>query len=254
MLRGLVDAYRYLENDDYLRLAKKNANFILENMVQKNGNLFHNYKNGKSTINGYLEDYATVIDALIGLYEITFEKKWLSEAKDLTDHCFQNFFDEESSMFFFTSKEDDIIIRRTIETSDNVIPASNSIMAKNLLRLSKLFPDPVYETTAIQMLKNVQENFEKSGQNHANWMQLALFVNQPFYEVAIIGDEFKKLTSDLLPTYLPNTIFAGVEREGTLQLLKNRYVADKTLAYVCLQGTCKLPVEQPKEVLAQLEY
>lgn len=254
MLQGVIDAYRYLENHEYLTLAKKNADFIFDKMVKKDGGLFHNHKEGKSTINGYLEDYASVISAFIELYEVTFEEKWLLRAQELTDHCFQNFYDEQSGMFFFTSKQDDIIIRRTIETADNVIPASNSIMAQNLLRLSKLFPDKEYENTAIQMLKNVQENFEKSAQNHANWLQLALFIDHPFYEVALIGEDYEKLGSEIQSNYLPNTVFAGVIKEGNIPLLKNRFVQGKTLAYVCLQGACKLPVTQSEEVLTQLRY
>ncbi len=254
MLRGLVDAYRYLEDDAYLELAIKNADFILKNMVQDDGGLFRNHKNGSSSINAFLEDYAAVIDAFIGLYEITFEDKWLSKAEDLMAYCFQNFFDPKSEMFFFGSKRDPIIIRRSIETTDNVIPASNSIMAQNLFRLSKLFPEKNYEEKAFQMLKNMQDSFEKSAQNHANWLQLALFIEQPFYEVAIIGDDFEKLGSQIRTEFLPNTIFAGVQSEGTISLLKNRFVAGKTMAYVCLQGSCKLPETQAQKVLEQLRY
>jgi len=254
MLKGLVDSYRYLDDTDFLNLGLKNADFILKNLVKKDGGLFHNHKNGKSTINGYLEDYASLIDSFIALYEVTFDEKWLIEAQKLTDYCIQNFFDEKSGMFFFTSKQDDIIIRRTIETGDNVIPASNSIMAQNLLRLSKLFPETKYETIALQMLRNVQENFEKNAHGHANWLQLALLFEQPFYEVAIVGADFKKMASQIRKNYLPNTILTGVEKEGTISLLKDRYVDSKTLAYVCLQGACKLPVTQSKEVLTQLQY
>ena len=139
LLKGLVDAYRHLGEKEYLNLALRNANFLLDNLMKKDGGLFHNHKNGKSTINGYLEDYASVIDAFVGLYELTFDQRWLLRARDLTEYCIENFHDSNSGLFFFTSKIDDIIIRRTLETSDNVIPASNSIMGQNLLRLSKLF-------------------------------------------------------------------------------------------------------------------
>lgn len=253
MLRGLIDAHRYLENDNYLDLALNNANFILENLFRNDGGLFHNHKNGKSTINGYLEDYAAIIDAFIGLYEVTFDEKWLSKAQSLTDYCIRNFYDQQSGMFFFTSKQDAIIIRRTIETSDNVIPASNSIMAQNLLRLSKLFPEKKYETISVQMLKNVQESFDKNSPNYANWLQLALYIEQPFYEIAIIGQEFEKMALDLRKHYQPNSILVGTKKESNLYLLKNRFVENETLVYVCLQGACKLPSTSWEETLKQLE-
>ncbi|NNE76979.1 MAG: thioredoxin domain-containing protein, partial [Pricia sp.] len=167
MLKGLSDAYRYIGHQLYLDLALKNADFILKNVVKDDGGLFHNHKNGKSTINGYLEDYASVIDAFIGLYEVTFDENWLYQAQTLADYCTENFYDPNSRMFFFTSKKDDFVIRRTVEISDNVVPASNSIMAKNLFKLSRYFPESDYETIAVQQLKNVQELIEKSAQGNA---------------------------------------------------------------------------------------
>ncbi|MEP3207781.1 MAG: thioredoxin domain-containing protein [Maribacter sp.] len=252
MLNGLVDAYRYLDNDSYLELALKNANFILENLLQPDGGLWHNHKNGKSTINGYLEDYASVIEAFIGLYEVTFDEQWLAHANELTSYCQENFLDSESGMFFFTSKQDDFVIRRTIETTDNVVPASNSIMAKNLFRLSKLFPDEDYQETALQLLKNVQHNFEKGAQNHANWLELLLFFDQQFYEIAVVGEAFKENTKALSSHYLPNTILAATRQESTLGILQNRYSPDKTLIFICEKGACKLPVSTVDEAIGQL--
>ncbi len=252
MLNGLVDAYRYLGNDSYLELALKNANFILKNVIKPDGGLWHNHKNGKSTINGYLEDYASVIEAFIGLYEVTFDEQWLTHANILTAYCQRNFFDEESRMFFFTSMQDDYVIRRTIETSDNVVPASNSIMAKNLLRLSKLFPEKNYEEVALSLLKNVQNNFEKNAQNHANWLELLLFFNQSFYEIAIVGENHKKNVKEIAGYYLPNTILAATEKESNLSILQNRYSPKNTSIYICEQGTCKLPVPTVNEALELL--
>ncbi|MEO0526054.1 MAG: thioredoxin domain-containing protein [Bacteroidota bacterium] len=252
MIKGLVDAYRYLGHENYRLRAREHAAFIVSKMMARNGSLFHNYKDGKVTINGFLEDYATIIDAFIGLYEITFEEKWLFHAKDLTDHCIENFKDETSGMFFFSSKEDTYVIRRTIEVSDNVIPASNSIMAKNLFRLSKLFPETNYSSIAHQMVKNVQENFQKNGQSNANWMHLVLYYNQPFYEIALVGEEYKEKAKSLQQNYLPNTIYVGAKREGKIKLVQGRYVKGETPIYVCQEGACNLPVTQTSDVLRQL--
>ena len=254
MLKGLVDAYRHLGKDSYLNLALKNADFITGHLMGTDGGLFHNHKNGQRTINGFLEDYATVIDAFIGLYEVTFDEKWLTLSNDLIDYCISNFFDTDSKLFFFTSKQDDFVIRRTVETSDNVIPASNSIMAKNLFRLAKLYPGKKYDEIAMQMLKNIQEVFEKNAQSHANWMQLALFLNQSFHEVAIVGDEFKEKAKEISRFYLPNTIFAATEVETDLPLLKNRYTKNETLVYICEHGTCGLPLTQTSEIISQLQF
>ncbi len=254
MLKGLVDAYRYLGKEEYLTLARHNATFIVNELLQKDGSMFHNHKNGKSTINGYLEDYAAVIDAFLGLYEITFDEKWLNYSKELLDHCLENFFDPNSKLFFFTSKKNDFVIRRTIETADNVVPASNSIMAKNLYKLSKFFPDEKYEAIALQMLTTIQGNFDKNAQGHANWLHMVLYQNFEFYEVAIVGQDYKKKAKEIQSHYIPNSVLAGTKEQGKITLLRNRYDKDNTLIYVCLQGTCKLPLTESKKVLEQIQF
>ncbi len=254
MLKGLIDAYRYLGNAEYLKIALNNANFIETQLTNEDGGLYHNHKNGKSTINGYLEDYASVIEAYIALYEVSFEERWLQRAKALTDYCIDHYFDAKSGMFYFTSNLDDFVIRRTIETGDNVVPASNSIMAQNLFKLNTLYPDQGYGSLALQMLKNMRENMEKNAQSHANWLQLALLIDQPFYEVAIVGEKVMTKGQELLPYYLPNTILAGTKKESDLEIFVNRYSAGETLIYVCEQGACKLPQSKTDLVLKQLQF
>ncbi|GMN05985.1 thioredoxin domain-containing protein [Croceitalea sp. MTPC5] len=249
LLKGLVDAYRYMGDKDHLDMALKNARFIESKMLRTSGGLFRNHKNGKSTINGFLEDYAATIEAFIALYEVTFDQKWLDHAKGLTDYTLVHFNDDVSRMFFFTSDEDESLIRRTIETNDNVISASNSIMANNLLKLHKVFPKEGYGERAHRMVKNVQDNFDKNGQSFANWMHLVLYENLNFYEIAIVGEEYKKLGQEIASHYIPNSILVASEKEGGIDLLKNRYNEGQTLIYVCIEGTCKLPVVEAQQAL-----
>ncbi|MBT8321198.1 MAG: thioredoxin domain-containing protein [Eudoraea sp.] len=253
MLKGLVDAYKIIGKSSYLDMALKNARFISDNMIKEDGGLYHNHKEGRSTLNGYLEDYASVIDAFLGLYEVTFDEQWLTKAESLTEYCLQNHYDESSGLFFFTSKQDDFVIRRTLETTDNVIPASNSIMAKNLFYLSKHLYNMHYEETALDMMKAVQGNFSEDVSGYANWLHLVLFTQNPFYEVALLGPANAEDRSFLQQHYLPNTIMAGSDRESNLPLLEKRYVAGETLIYVCQKGSCKLPVKVAAEALGQIQ-
>lgn len=252
MLKGLVDAYRYLENDAYLDLALKNAEFIEQELIKNDGSLYRNHKNGKSTINAFLDDYATVIDAYFALYEVTFDKKWLNSAKNLLDYAQKHFFDDASGMSFYTSDQDQSLIRRTIEVDDNVISSSNSMMAINLYKFDKLFPSEGYGEISNQMLKNVQKDFDRRAQGFSNWLHLVLFNNKNFYEVAIIGDDYRDMAQQISKVYLPNSILAGSKKNGNLDLLKNRKVPGKTLVYICQEGACKLPVSTAKEALEQL--
>ncbi|WP_299487864.1 thioredoxin domain-containing protein [uncultured Allomuricauda sp.] len=252
MLKGLVDAYRYLGNEEYLELALKNAAFIEKEMIKDNFSLFRNHKKGESNINAFLDDYAAVIEAYIALYEVTFDQKWLEHGKKLLDYTKLHFFDSTSGMFFYTSDEDESLIRRSVETSDNVISASNSIMAKNLLKYHKLFSEEGYGETAEQMVKNVQTDFDESAQGFANWLHLVLYENQNFYEIAVVGENYKDLGKQIASSYIPNSILVGSPKEGTIELLKSRYNEGQTLVYVCIEGTCKLPVTSAEKALGQL--
>jgi uncharacterized protein YyaL (SSP411 family) len=249
MIKGYIDAYKAFQNEDYLNAALKNANFIIEKQLQKNGALNHNYKDGKSSINGYLEDYASVIDAFIAIYEVTLDSKWIESANNLAAYTFTNFYDEEKSMFYFTSKEDKELVTRNFEYRDNVIPASNSIMAKNLFVLSHHFDNEKYRITASKMLHNVQPEIESYPSGYSNWLDLLSNFQNPYFEVVIVGDDAINKVSEINNYYLPNTLIAGSTKPSNSPLLELRYMEEETLFFVCVNNTCKLPVPTTFEAL-----
>jgi len=253
MLKGYTDAYRVFGNDDYLAIAEKNANFIVNNQLREDGGLYHNYKNGKSSINGYLEDYAATIDAFITLYENTLDEKWLTTAKGLANYTFDHFFDSASNMFFFTSNEDASLVSRSIEYRDNVIPASNSIMAKNLFKLSHYFDNEHFSATAMTMLNNIKPEMQEYPSGYSNWFDPMLNYAQPYYEVAIVGANVKQKIDELNKTYIPNKLIAGSTSENNMPLLENRYNPNNTLIYVCVNKACKLPVSKVKDAIKFLK-
>ena len=252
MLKGYVDAYRVFKNESYLQSARKNGEFIMNNQLREDGGLNHNYKDGISTINGYLEDYATTVAAFISLYENTLEDKWLLTARDLTNYAFDHFHDDSNKMFYFTSHKDDELVARSIEYRDNVIPASNSTMAKNLFKLSHYFENEHYLKTATSMLNNVKPEIEEYGSSFSNWLDLMLNYSNPFYEVAIVGKDVEQKRNELNKTYLPNILIAGSNKDSNMPLLANRYVDDKTLIYVCVNNSCKLPVLETEKAIELL--
>ena len=253
MLKGYLDAYRVFGTKSYLETAVTNANFIINNQLRDDGGLNHNYKNGKSTINGYLEDYANVIDAFITLYENTLDEKWLLTARDLANYVFDHFLDDSSHMFYFTSDEDSNLVSRNIEYRDNVIPASNSIMAKNLFKLSHHFDNTHYHDTATTMLNNVKPEIDQYASSYSNWLDLMLNYSQPYYEVAIVGQDVLEKITELNASYIPNKMIAGSANENNLPLLKNRYIEDETLIYVCVKKACKLPVSKVEDAIPLLK-
>tara|TARA_R100001369_G_scaffold954_1_gene2995 strand:- start:15734 stop:17770 length:2037 start_codon:yes stop_codon:yes gene_type:complete len=244
MLSGYLAAYRCMGTKEYFDIALLNAEFIKLELKKIDGNLHHSFKNGKSTINGYLEDYAFVIKAFIELYEATLNKQWLLEAKDLMDYTLSNFQDPTSGLFFFTSKKDRPLITRNFDLNDNVIPSSNSVMANNLFKLSKHFENSEYLKISEKMLDMVNPQIKDYPQGYSNWLNLRLNFNNSFYEVVVMGPNAKSIVDDFNRKYLPNILIAGSETEDeSLPLLKHRYKDGEDLIYVCTNGTCQLPVK-----------
>lgn len=252
MLKAYVDAYRILRDEKYLDIAKSNANFILQQQLKEDGGLFHNYKNGHSSINGFLEDYALTIDAFISLYENTLDEQWLNYSRDFTNYALDHFYDSQNGMFFFTSNEDPSLVTRNIEYRDNVIPSSNSVMAKNLFKLSHYFDNDYYQKTATTLLNNVQEEMKAYGSGFSNWLDLMLNYTNPFYEVVVVGKNASNKLSEINEFYIPNKLIAGSTSAKESPLLKDRYLDNKTMIYVCVNKTCQLPVTETDKALEMI--
>ena len=252
MLKAYVKAYSVFDEDHYLKMALKNAHFIINHQFKEDGGLFRNYKNNKSTIEAYLEDYATVIDAFISLYEVTLDENWLRTAKQLTDYVFDHFYDEQSKMFFFTSDKEKDLITRKIEVDDNVIPSSNSIMAINLFKLGHYFGNKNYSTNASAMLNNIKANAIKYGGGASNWLILYNNYLGDFYEIAVSGSEAVQKIKEINKVYIPNKLIVGSTKDSDLPLLEYKYSKKETIIYVCVDGACKLPVNETEQALKQI--
>ncbi len=253
MLKAYTDAANALNNEHYLNKALQNANFILAHQLQSNGSLLRNFKNGTSSISGFLDDYAFTIEAFIALYETTFDEKWLNTAARLTDYTFTHFYDEKRKLFFYTNKHDAPLIVRKTETSDNVIPASNSVMAKCVYKLSLIFDKRQFTETATAMLSVMKENVLRHSSFYANWALLMIdVVNEPFV-VAICGRNATTFLKAFQQHYLPNCIFVGTESASSLPLLADKTTNESTLIYVCRNNTCGLPAESVAAALEQIK-
>jgi len=253
MLKAYVDAYRVFQNITYLNAAESNANFIKSKVLREDGGLNRTYKKAVSKINGYLEDYATVIDAFIALYEVTLDESWLNTARDLTNYTFEHFYDEKSNLFFYTSNEDASLVSRNIVYYDNVIPGSNSMMAKNLFKLYHYFDDKLFEYSATTMLNTMKPEMLEYPTSFSNWFDLMLNYTNPFYEVAISGTDAKAKISELNQHYIPNKLIAGNTSESNMPLLKSRYNPNQTLIYVCVNKACKIPVVEVDKAINLLQ-
>ena len=252
MLKGFVDAYKALGEEKFLKTAVQNAKFITNYLWSTEGNLFRNFKNDKATINGFLEDYVHVIDAFIALYEATLDEIYLKNAKQLTDYCFDFFYDKKAQFFSFTSKDDDALITAHFEVEDNVIPAANSVMAHNLFRLSIYFNNNYYETICQQMLQNILPTIDYPSA-FSNWLNALLHFSEQNKELAICGNNAHSYLQKLNKNYLPNIVIAGSNSVSNLPFLKNRFSEKETLFYLCQNKTCDIPTKNFEEILHQIK-
>ena len=252
MITSYTKAYRVFKEERFLAAAITNANFLLQHTIAADGEMTRNFKNGKASINALLDDYAFTIAAFIELYQATFDEKWLTEADKLTVYTLQHFFDNESKMFFYTHNQYADLIARKMELSDNVIPSSNSEMAKNLFLLGHFLYKGDYISKAKQMLINVEADVQRNIYFYANWGMLQALFTSPLYEVAIMGDDFAEKRKQFDEHYLPNAILLGGNTASKLALLENKQVAGETLIYVCRDKSCELPVVEVEEALGQI--
>lgn len=252
MLKGYADAYKAFGEEKFLTRALRCAEFLKTKMIAPDFSIKRNYKNDRVTINGFLDDYSFTCEAFIALYEVTFDEQWLTLSKNVTEHVIQHFYNVNTGMFFYTSINDEPLITRKTEMSDNVIPASNSSMAKVLYILGAIYNNKDYLEKSRRALQNMLENITGYPSYYANWAMLSdNFIDEPF-EVAIVGDKSAVFKREFDKYFLPNCIFIGTRNKSSLPLLEGKDRQGETLIYVCKGKTCQLPVKTVADAIKQL--
>ena len=253
MLKAYTDAYRVFGEYKFLEKAKRSAGFIGDKLIHNNV-LTRVYKvnnEEEDHAGAFLDDYAFVIDGMIGLYETCFDESYLQTAKQLTEYAITEFYDEQSGMFFYTARSGEQLIARKQEIMDNVIPSSNSMMAHNLFKLGHFYDQDEYLNISRQMLRNVHSQIKTYGSGYSNWASLLLFHVFGMFEIAITGISSEEKRMELEKYYIPNKILLGGS-SGTLPLLKDKW-ATETKIYVCQNRTCLLPVIEVIDAIKQID-
>ncbi|WP_437922298.1 thioredoxin domain-containing protein [Sphingobacterium sp. LRF_L2] len=249
MLKGLIDAYRTFDVENYLNTARRVAQFITEQCYSA-GNLLHQPEDKNRQIPGFLDDYAFTIEAFIALYEATFEESYLKHADVLTKQAITYFYDDENKTFYYTSDKDQTLIARKSEIMDNVIPSSSSTMVRNLYRLGEMLNQEDYMAIADQLFANVFPHIQQYGSAYSNW---AIQLLEHIYgnnEIAITGQQHIKWRKELDKYYIPNKITLGGTK-STLPLLKDKEGIESK-AYLCRNKTCSLPQQSITDLVQLL--
>jgi uncharacterized protein YyaL (SSP411 family) len=260
MLASFAEAGVILGNADYTEAARRNADFVLSNLL-KDGFLLRTYKDGVAKFNAYLEDYAFFIEGLVTLYETGGEFRWLKEAIALTDRMIEEFMDREGGGFFFTGESHEALIVRSKDYFDNATPSGNSVAASVLLRLAILTGNEQYRDIGQAVLGQVADSTRRYPSGFGYALSAMDFQLSSPKEIAVVGkdvNDFKSLLEVVWRKYLPNKVVApatigDAEAVQALPLLQNRPLLDgKATAFVCQNYTCQHPVTEPQSLETQL--
>ena len=267
MLRAFAEAAAILGRSDYADVAKRNAKFLMDNMVE-DGRLLRTYKahsepgqsGGKAKLNGYLEDYAFLIDGLLALHEVSFDQRWLADAIRLGKSMVELFWDEAEGQFYDTGTDHEELVVRPRDVADNAIPSGSSMATDVMLRLAVITGDPDMERRASTGLRSVRDLMARIPAGAGNWLSALDFYLSSAREIVIVGEveeaATRALVSEVYRHYLPNRVFLGLDGGDALDdipLLEAREKMNGSpTAYVCQNYVCNLPVNEPGELAKQL--
>ncbi len=250
---GFAKSYRFTGDEKDLEEAIAIIGFIEKHLIDPtNSTLKHTWKNGVAKIEGFLEDYAFLIEAYIQLYLANFNEEFAEKAKGLSYVALDKFYDSEKGLFFFTPISNEELISRPTEISDNVIPSSNSVMANNLSLLSELYAIPHFEKVSKRLLKAIEKSMIEYGSGYSEWASIWLRQSLGNPEMAIAGEKAYSSISEMRSIYKPGVLAIAAQSESTIALFQGRFKKGHTRFYVCRNKTCQNPVDTVTEAFSEL--
>jgi uncharacterized protein YyaL (SSP411 family) len=253
MISALADAGAALSERRYVEGATGAADFVLRELRDDQGRLLRTYNHGTAHLNAYLEDHAFLLEALVTLYEATFDPRWFAEAHALADQLLERFSDPERGGFFSTASDHETLIARRKDVDDAPIPSGGAAAAFGLLRLGRLTGEARYEDAAIGQLRLLHRLAPSHPGAFGHLLQAIDFALADVREVALVGEGREPLEQVVRETFRPNVVLAGGAADG-VPLLEGREPVDgRAAAYVCERFTCLQPVTEPDELRALLQ-
>ena len=258
-IAALADAGAVLGREDYLDAARDAAEFVWTGMRDAEGRLLRTFKDGDARLNAYLEDHAYLVEALLTLYESTFELRWFDAARETADRMIARFADRERGGFFTTSDDHETLIARRKDIDDHPIPSGSSSAALGLLRLAALTGERSYEESAVSVLRLFGRVVGRHPEAVAHLLRAIDFRLAAVREVALIapsgGDGLGPLAGVVRESLRPHLVLAGgpegVERP---ELMRERSAVEgRAAAYVCENFACRAPVTEAAELARMLD-
>lgn len=260
MIDALASASSLLEEPKYLNSAVRSAAWLLENLRSSKGRLFRTMQVGgrPAKLLAYLEDYAWLANAMISLYEASFDSRWLQEALRLTDEMVDLFWDDKASGFFFTGKDHETLISRSKDPHDGATPSGNAVAATVMARLFGHTGDSKLADRLDRQFEAFRGVLSERPTSAAQMVLALRFQIGPTPGIALVGDSKNPALGEMLRAVhqrlLPNKSLAvrrtdiQVDPKSESALLLDKPNGAKPLAYVCRNFACAAPVDSAEEL------
>jgi uncharacterized protein YyaL (SSP411 family) len=254
MLTAFAEAGRYLKSQEYLEVAMRNGRFLLDHL-STDAHLYRSWRQGIATQPAFLEDYASLVIALLNLYQSNPDPAWFSAAVQIANQMNALFHDPEGG-FFDTPSDQPGLIYRPKNLQDNATPSGNSIAALALLQLSAYSGNGNQRQSAENMISRIFPQARQYPTAFANWLCAADFAIGPSYEVVVLGEPKNPQTTALIDvlweTFRPRLVaaisFKPLPDAGPEVLLLRSMVNDLPTAFVCQNQVCGLPTNSPSDL------
>ena len=254
MITAFAAGYMVLHGKNYLDVAIRAGEFLWNNMWKESGGLLRIYSNGESKISGCLEDYAYFLEALISLYEASFDLVWIERANQLADKMICEFYDEKDGGFFMSGLSSEVLIARLKNPADEAVPSANAIATLSLLKLGHLSGNKSYIDIGTSSVNAFKQRIDKNPAAHTGILAAADFMTCSLTEVIFTGNledsSFEDMRDSLHQDYRPNKVIAWNKNDQASRLIpitEGKSAIDGVPAvYVCQQETCHPPVNSGK--------
>ena len=245
---GLSEAYQSTSEIKFLEKAQDILSAIENNLINENYEVQRSLSSSEDNVI-FLEDYSYLISAYLSLYQSTFDNNYIDKADKLTKKALILFAHEESPFLIFSSDKSLFFSENLFVNQDGVMPSANSVMSKNLFLLSHYTGNRDYYDLGKSMIDAITNNTIENALDYMNWLNVSLDYNDEFFEVVISGKNSFEMAKEINSMYFPNILIAASKKDSDRYLLKNRYIKGENLIYVCVNNTCKFPVNNVEEAL-----
>ncbi len=258
MISAFAKGYRVSGEESFLKAAEKCLSFIESKLIQ-NGKLLRTYKNGTAKIQGYLEDYSYLIGAILDVFEINPELKYLDTAKTLGNYLIDHFWDSEHSNFFMTADNHEQLIIRPKSNYDLSMPSGNSVAANCLLRMFHLTQEKKFLDISLKIMESQASLAAENPFGFGHLLNtIFMYLKKPL-EITILNPINSEIVKYLTAKFLPESIIVCVQNENQIKNLNHmpffkgkNFLIEKTTVFVCKDFSCSLPLESISEIEKQL--